>query len=96
MNKLKKLWPWLLVVLLLALTPFASSFPDGLERVADDLGFTSLERDAGISLMPDYTIPVVEDGAASAIIAGIIGAIILLLIFWAVDKAVRIHKQNMR
>ncbi|AEE97118.1 PDGLE domain-containing protein [Mahella australiensis] len=96
MNKLKKLWPWLLVVLLLVLTPFASSFPDGLERVADDLGFTSLERDAGISLMPDYTIPVVEDGAASTIIAGIIGVVVLLLIFWAIDKAVRIHKRNMR
>ncbi|MBZ4665272.1 PDGLE domain-containing protein [Mahella sp.] len=96
MNKLKKLWPWLLAAMLLALTPFASSFPDGLERVAEDLGFTSLERNAGISLMPDYTIPIAGNGAASTIIAGVVGAAVLVIIFWAVDRAVRIHKRNMR
>ena len=53
---------------------FASSNPDGLERVAGKLGFTNKARDSEISLLPDYTIPGLH-GFLSNVISGIIGVL---------------------
>ena len=63
----------LLVVLLLA--PNASSHPDGLERVADDKGFLEEAKDAPYELLPDYTIPGVENETVTTILAGAVGTL---------------------
>lgn len=64
----------LLVVLL---APFASASPDGLERVAEDIGFISLGQDAPYSIIPDYTVPLLGESPVSTIIAGLIGVLIV-------------------
>lgn len=51
---------------------FASAEPDGLEKVAGELGFLQASKDAPFELFPDYTIPGL-DGVASTIAAGLIG-----------------------
>jgi cobalt/nickel transport system permease protein len=56
------------------LSPLASSNPDGLERVAQDLGFLNQGSESPFSLLPDYTIPFFGETALSTILAGIIGA----------------------
>ena len=63
----------LLVVLVLA--PRASESPDGLERVAEDEGFAEQAEDAPFDILPDYTIPGVENETASTIIAGAVGVL---------------------
>jgi len=69
------------IVLALALaafiSPFASSWPDGLERVAQDKGF--LEKGEGASLfispIPDYAWPGVQNERVATALAGIIGTL---------------------
>ena len=65
----------LLVVLVLA--PNASSSPDGLERVAQDQGFAEGAEGARFELLPDYTIPGVGNEAASTILSGVIGVLVV-------------------
>ena len=77
----------LALLVVFALAPNASAQPDGLERVAEDAGFAEQAQDARISLLPDYTIPGVEDETLSTILAGVSGvlavAAITLLAGWA-------------
>ncbi len=65
----------LFVVLVLA--PNASSSPDGLERVAENEGFADKAEGARFELLSDYSIPGVDNEAASTILAGVIGVIVV-------------------
>jgi cobalt/nickel transport system permease protein len=60
------------------LSPLASASPDGLERVAEDMGFLHLGQSAPYKLLPDYTIPFLGQTALSTIVAGAVGALVLL------------------
>ena len=69
----------LLVALFLAIaiSPFASSSPDGLERVAEDKGF--LEKGEGheaiSSPVPDYAMPGIENKTLATSAGGAAGTI---------------------
>jgi hypothetical protein len=67
----------LILVCLAIMIPLASSDPDGLEKVADTLGVEETgSQSAG--LMPDYTVPLVENSYGSTLIAGVIGVFSVL------------------
>ena len=51
---------------------FASTRPDGLERVAEDAGFSGKAKAPLFSVLPDYTIPG-REGFLSNAAAGIVG-----------------------
>lgn len=55
----------------------ASSSPDGLERVAEDVGFIERAQDAPYNVLPDYTVPFLGEGPLSTVAAGIIGVVIV-------------------
>lgn len=59
------------------LSPFASANPDGLERVAADLGFLDRGADAPYTLIPDYTLPGLESPWLATIAAGIVGVLVV-------------------
>jgi cobalt/nickel transport system permease protein len=65
-----------LVVILLS--PFASANPDGLERVATNLGFINRSQSAVYNLLPDYTLPILGRTPLSTIMAGVIGMFVVL------------------
>lgn len=65
----------LIVVLL---SPLASANPDGLERVAIDMGFIDAGQAAPFEIIPDYTVPFLGETPLSTILAGAIGALIVL------------------
>lgn len=67
----------LLVVLI---SPLASADPDGLERVAQDIGFLSMGQDAPYQIIPDYTLPFLGETPLSTIIAGVLGIAIVALV----------------
>jgi hypothetical protein len=69
-----------LIVLLLA--PLASPDPDGLERVAGDHGFLAQAQDALYSILPDYTVPGLDDPVVTTIVAGLIGTLIVFGLMW--------------
>lgn len=68
----------LLIALGLALlSPLASPWPDGLERVAEDKGFIETALEPVFELIPDYVFPGVGNEALATIVAGLIGTLIL-------------------
>ncbi len=80
MDKLGRYW-WVFGLLIAlgvaALSPLASSDPDGLERVAEDTGFLEQAEDAPYEIIPDYKVPGIENPAVATIVAGLIGTLLL-------------------
>jgi len=76
-------WGWIvsgvfISLLAVLISPLASGNPDGLEKVASDLGFLGRGLDAPYQILPDYSIPFLGDTAISTILAGAVGAIVLI------------------
>ena len=67
----------LFAILAAILSPVASTNPDGLERVALDLGFFENSQSAPYQILPDYSLPFLGQTALSTILAGIIGLVIV-------------------
>lgn len=76
----------LLVVLL---SPLASADPDGLERVAKDLGFLSVGQDAPYQVIPDYTVPFLGETALSTILAGVVGILVVGVIIVLIARGMK-------
>ena len=68
-----------IIGVLLFVAPFASPFPDGLEKVAGLLGFEYKVPPHAIIASPwsDYHIPGIASASSATIIAGILGAVIV-------------------
>ena len=64
-------------LLLAVLSPIASKFPDGLERFAEDHGFVDKAINPAFTVIPDYSLPGIDNEAVAAIIAGLLGTLIL-------------------
>ena len=85
---------WVVVGILIALavvviSPLASSNPDGLERVAEDLGFLNTGQPAPFELIPDYTLPFLGETPLSTIAAGVIGVLVVLGIIFMLSRALK-------
>jgi len=88
------IWIGLGISLLLALflSPFASSSPDGLEKVAETKGF--LEKAEGLSFwkyapLPDYAIPWIKNERVSTALSGLIGTLAIFFLAMGVGKLVK-------
>jgi cobalt/nickel transport system permease protein len=64
---------------------FTSASPDGLQKIAQDLGFARQGQAASGGLFSGYTIFGLS-GALSTALAGIIGVLIVLLLLVALSK----------
>jgi cobalt/nickel transport system permease protein len=74
----------LIAALLAVLSPLASAHPDGLEWVAEQKGFLEAARGPLFSIVPDYVFPGISNGALATIIAGIVGALMVFGVAFAV------------
>lgn len=69
-------------------SPFASAWPDGLERVAETLGF----GEQGVNLhqasapMPDYAMPGIKSPAVATALAGAVGTLVVFAACYAVSR----------
>ncbi len=81
----------LILIGLAVLIPFASTFPDGLEKVSESL---EIEEPAPVwtGLMPDYALPGIENPYASALLSGFIGVFLILATSWIMGRVVT-HKR---
>lgn len=70
----------LIALAVVLLSPFASTNPDGLERVAINMGFVETGQPAPYQIIPDYTIPFLGAAPISTIVAGAIGVVVVLAI----------------
>jgi hypothetical protein len=82
----------LAVGLATAVSPFASSSPDGLEKVAEEKAFLdqgelhSLQQDSPI---PDYAFPGIENERLATGAAGFVGTLTVFAIGWGVAALLR-------
>jgi cobalt/nickel transport system permease protein len=76
-------------LLAVLLSPLASANPDGLERVAEDMGFLELGQSASYEILPDYTIPFLGETALSTVVAGVVGALVLLGLMIVIGQTLR-------
>jgi len=67
-----------LALLLAILSPLASTHPDGLEWVAEQQGFLGQAQGPFFELIPDYVFPGIPNEALATIVAGIVGALLVL------------------
>src|SRR5512133_3082135 len=71
------------------LTPFASANPDGLNRVAQDMGFMGTKQTAPFHIISNYTIPFLGQTPLSTILAGALGVIVVLGIALLLGRSLR-------
>ena len=71
---------------------YASSHPDGLERVAEQTGFLDTAEDSATADSPlaDYDTTGVDDPRLSGGVAGVVGVLVMLLLstglFWVLRR----------
>jgi hypothetical protein len=70
---------------------YASSHPDGLEYVAQQTGFLDTAEDSPASRSPmaDYTTRGVEDERLSGGVAGVVGALVVLVLAGGLFRVLR-------
>lgn len=69
-----------IALLITLFSPFASSHPDGLERVAEDKGFSGLADSPPYELINDYVFPWVGNEDLATILSGIVGVLIVAVV----------------
>ena len=83
-----KKW-WLIglgVALLLAtISPLASSAPDGLEKIAEQQGFSSSAKASPFQVAADYLFPGIENETLATMAAGWLGVLTLFGVFYGVS-----------
>jgi cobalt/nickel transport protein len=84
----------LALVIALFLSPWASSFPDGLERVAKDLGFIKKAEKPGVTVwekspIPDYKIPGIQNESLATGLAGLAGTAAIAAAGWGLARLLR-------
>jgi cobalt/nickel transport protein len=75
---------------------YASSHPDGLEYVAEKTGFldTAEEHAAADGPLADYSTECVDDARLSGGLAGVVGALVVLVLAGGLAFAVRRRPQD--
>jgi hypothetical protein len=79
----------LLALAVALLSPLASPYPDGLERVAETQGFSDRARPARCGLIPDYAMPGVDNPTAATLAAGLTGTLLVGGLVYALARAAR-------
>ncbi|HEY4662333.1 MAG TPA: PDGLE domain-containing protein [Candidatus Humimicrobiaceae bacterium] len=85
------------LIIAVFISPFASSFPDGLEKVAENFGFIEKARNAvsdNVFLIPDYTFGAVSSPLWRGALAGLFGVLIILAIFGTIFLIYRAASRN--
>jgi hypothetical protein len=80
----------IMAALLLVLIPLASAYPDGLERVAQDLGLTGNEP-LWSGLLPGYAAPV-GGSWLGTFLAGIVGVVVVVATIFLIGKITTLRR----
>jgi cobalt/nickel transport protein len=86
----------LAIFLAVFLSPFASAWPDGLEKVAEQLGFIHLSEGKPVltSPIPDYLIPGLKSEAIATALAGLFGTLITFGLVYLFGKVILARRRD--
>jgi cobalt/nickel transport protein len=76
----------------LFLSPFASPWPDGLERVAEDKGFLQKAEEVKpvvSSPLPDYVFPGLKNEKVATSLAGVLGTLAMFGVGYGVARLLK-------
>ena len=78
------------------LAPFASSHPDGLEKVAEEKGFLNKGESTELfhAPIPDYEMPGVKQEKIAVSLAGIIGTLVTFFAAYGIGYFMKTRKKN--
>jgi cobalt/nickel transport system permease protein len=76
------------------LSPLASANPDGLERVATDMGFINAGQSSPFEIIPDYTLPFLAETPLSTILAGVVGVGVVLALAYLTGRSLQNRKSQ--
>jgi cobalt/nickel transport system permease protein len=82
----------LALALAVFVSPFASSSPDGLERVAEEKGFAEAALEEPVwagSPLPEYVFPGIANDRVATALAGLVGTLVLFALVFLLGRAVR-------
>lgn len=74
---------------------FASPHPDGLERVAEDKGFLDAAQGPAFNVLPDYVVPGIPNETLAALIAVILGTLLLFAVGYGIARLLRRRNQRL-
>lgn len=87
---------WIIIIGLVAalilgifLSPFASSSPDGLEKVGETKGFIEKAHSFLTGLIPDYLFPGIKNEKVATAISGGLGVIIVFVLTYGLALTIR-------
>lgn len=91
----KEIFFGLLIALFLAIviSPFASPWPDGLEKVAENKGFLEKGEIEPVihSPVPDYTWPGIKNERVATSIAGMAGTILVFAVALGIGYLLKVR-----
>lgn len=68
---------------------FASPSPDGLESVAEEVGFLGAAQGPAYEVIPDYVMPGLSNGTLAGVLAIVLGTLLLFGVGFAVARLLR-------
>jgi cobalt/nickel transport system permease protein len=74
------------IMVVVLLSPFASAHPDGLESVAQTVGFSDRVTDPILNVMPNYRAAFLSNRVMTTIVAIAVGTFLVFFIGWLVGK----------
>lgn len=83
-------------ILAAVLSVFASSAPDGLERVLEDAGVADHAATLLPSPVPDYQVPGLGHAGLATALAGLLGTLLTLAVGWGVGRWVSTRRAGER
>lgn len=82
------------LVIAVFISPRASSWPDGLERVAENLGFIRKAEQSGVTVwerspLPDYKIPGIQSEGWATALSGLAGTLAIVGLGWGLARLLK-------
>jgi cobalt/nickel transport system permease protein len=78
----------LITLVVISLSPLASVHPDGLNRVATDLGFIQAAK-TGVGPLAGYTVPFLANSPVAKIIAGVLGLVVVMAVVLVAGRSLQ-------
>ncbi|MGB9749497.1 MAG: PDGLE domain-containing protein [Caldisericia bacterium] len=83
------LYGFIITIVLVVLSPIASSFPDGLEKVSEIFNFSEKGINLINSPIADYSLRSIKNDSLSTILAGFIGVLTVFFLSFVVGYVIK-------